>query len=534
MEKIKLGLNQLKGFLGKYSRKTKIVAGLITVLIIAGAVTTALVLNHKDYVTLFSGVTDDEASNIVKKLQESGIDFQYKGDGDIKVPEDVVDQTRANLAQEGYPKSGFTYDVFTKNAGGMTTDTEKSMYKLYELQDRIGATIRLFDGVKDAKVTIALKDEQKYVLESDAEKSKATASVVVTMEGGESLSQKQAKAIQRLVAKSVPDMEMDNVAVFDGNGIEVSVDTEDDGSSSGNASEEIAQLIETQISKKVINVLAPFYGTDNIRVSARGKVNMEKVVRQSTTYTTPEKIDEKDKTGIISNETTDKQSSGNGLPAEGVAGAESNADTPEYNADTNGNKEGVISESETRDFLVNQVKEQGELDPGVLDDLTVSVSINGKGASNISENQLKDLIGNATGIKTADRKDKITIVTAPFYEKEEKAPAKEAVGLVDTIRNNLAVIAVAALLALMLVIIAIILIRKRRKRIKEEEAAEESFLMPDMVPEATNPELLNLRNEKSRELRENVRDFAEDNPEISAQMIRNWLNGGEADGSKSE
>ncbi len=83
---------------------------------------------------------------------------------------DVLDQTKAALVQEGYPKNGFTYDTFKDNAGMMTTDSDKNTYKLYELQDRIGATIRCFEGVKDAKVTIALGEESKYVLSDEEEK----------------------------------------------------------------------------------------------------------------------------------------------------------------------------------------------------------------------------------------------------------------------------------------------------------------------------------------------------------------------------
>lgn len=535
MDKIKLKLGQLKDFLGKYSKKTKIIAGTAAVAVIAAAVIIALVLNHKDYTTLFTGVTEEEATKIIGKLQESGVDFQYKENGDILVDEKIADKTRADLVYEGYPKSGFTYDVFTENSGGMTTDSEKETYKLYDLQDRIGATIRFFDGVKDAKVNIALKEEQKYVLEEDGEKAGTpSASVVVTMESGESPSEKQAAAIQRLVAKSVPEMEMENVAVFDGNGIEVSVNKDGSSASGSNATEEIAQLIETQISKKVINVLGSFYGAENIRVSARGKVNMEKVIRESTTYTTPEKIDEKDKTGIVSSESTTKDTVNGGGAGTGVAGSETNADTPEYNAGTDNNASGSASESATRDYLVNQVKEQGELDTGVLEDLTVSVAINGKNAGNISMNELRDLVGNATGIAAADRLEKITIVNAPFYEENADKDTKEVSNILKNIKDNLPVIAVAAVIAVVIIILAVILIRRRRKRRMEEEEELEDLLIPDVTEEIRKPEILNLKNEKSRELRENVRDFADENPEISAQMIRNWLNGGEQDGRKAD
>ena len=230
--KEKIQQNKAAEFFGKLSKRTRRLAIIGVAAVIAVAVIVALVLNHSNYVVLFSGVSEEEATQIVSKLQEDEVDYQYKGDGTILVEESVADQTRANLAYEGYPKSGFTYDVFTENAGGMTTDTEKQTYKLYELQNRIGATIGLFDGVKDAKVTIALKEEKKYALENSEDEQTSSASVVVTMEDGGSPSSKQAAAIQRLVAKSVPDMEMENVAVFDGNGLDVSVE-DGGGSTSG-------------------------------------------------------------------------------------------------------------------------------------------------------------------------------------------------------------------------------------------------------------------------------------------------------------
>lgn len=533
MEKLKLKIEDAKQFLGKYSTKTKVLVAGGAVALIAAAVIIALILNHKEYTTLFSGVTKEEATQIVGKLQESGVEYQYNDNGNILVPEDIADQTRADLAYEGYPKSGFTYDVFTENAGGMTTDTEKQTYKLYDLQNRIGATIRLFDGVKDAKVTIALADEEKYVLSDPENKSITSASAVVTMENGDSPSEKQALAIQRLVARSVPDMQMENVSVFDGNGLEVSVNPDEAGTS-GDAGEEIAKLIETQISKKVINVLEPFFGNNNIRVSARGKVNMEKVVRETTTYNTPEKIDEKDKTGIVSNESTDRTVTDGSGTAGGVAGTETNADETEYNADTDAADGTVVSESATRDYLVNQVKEQGALDPGVLEDLTVSVAINSDSLSNISMNQLLDLVGNATGIAAADRKEKITIVNSPFYEPEDgETREAAAINIVDTVKEYLPIIIAAAVIALLVILLIVILLRRRRKK-QAVEAEEEEDFEEFLIPEETmKPEILQLQNEKSRELRENVREFAENNPEISAQMIRTWLNGGNQDGSKS-
>lgn len=543
MDAVKEKLNQIKGFAGKFSKKTKILVGGGAICLIAAAVIIALVMNHVNYAVLFSGVSQEEATKIIGKLQESGANFQYKENGDILVSDKVVEQTRAELAYEGYPKSGFSYDVFINNAGGMTTDTEKQQYKLYELQDRIGATVALFDGVKDAKVNIALQDESKYALEeTDDESASSSATVVVTMKNdGDSPSKKQAAAIQRLVSKSVQGMELEDVAVFDGNGLDVS-DTSDGGSTaSGSAAEEIAQMIEAQISKKVVNVLAPFYGADNIRVSAKGTVNMEKVLRESTTYSTPEKIDEKDKEGIVSNESSTNEKSTGGAATGGVAGSETNADTNQYNAGTAEDGSTYTSESETRDYLVNQIKEQGQIDPGVLKDVTVSVSVNGQDLGSLNQNEIQSLIGNAAGIAAEDQKEKITVVSAPFYEEEEiKNGVTQEVSA--KLKEMLPMIAIAAGAALVLLIILIVVLKRRgNKKLQSEEA----YLTEELVgalqreskqPATTeNPEMLNLKNERSRELRERVRTFSDQNPEISAQMLKTWLNGGvtdAADGSE--
>lgn len=533
--KDKITKSKFGQFFGKLNKRTRIliIAGAIAV--IAVAVIVALVLNQKDYVVLFSNVTEEEATQIVAKLQESGVDFQYKGGGTIMVDETVADQTRANLAFEGYPKSGFTYDVFTEHAGGMTTDTEKQTYKLYELQNRIGATVMLFDGVKDAKVTIALKEEQKYALEDKAEDKEdaGSASVVVTMEDGGSPSSKQAGAIQRLVAKSVPGMKMENVAVFDGNGLDVSANTGGSGTS-GTTGEEIAQLIEEQITKKVVNVLGPFYGGENIRVSAKGQVNMERVVRENTTYRTPEKIDENDKTGIVSNESINNEESAGGANTGGVAGTENNADIPQYGNAAGNGENTYTNNSRVREYLVNQIKEQGELDPGVLEDLTVSIAINGNTLGTLTEADARSLVANATGITQANQNEKITIVAAPFYK---TGAAAQPAG--NFFQQNWLILAIS-LLALLVLATLIILLAKRKKRAKAEELLqeEESFVpvMPEPgedVHDMENPEILNLKNEKTRALRESVREFADQNPEISAQMIKNWLNGGGADGGKT-
>lgn len=532
-------LEQIKEFVGKLSSKTKklIIAGAALLLIAAVAV--AFILNNQPYEVLFSGLGTEEAQQIVGKLQESGIDFKYQGESTILVKKDVLDVTKAQLVQEGYPKSGFTYDTFINNAGMMTTDSDKRTYKLYELQDRISSTIRLFENVKDAKVTIALGEESKYALDDEA-KQDSSATAVVTMKDGGSPTEDQAAAIQRLVAKSVPGMELDQVAVFDGNGNDVSV-SEESSSMNGSDAEEIAAVIENQIEEKVHDVLGPVYGNQNVRISARAKVDMQRLITESTTYNTPEKIDQNDKSGIVSHEESMTENTKNGQgTAGGEVGTETNADNTEYAAGGGGNSSASSgSESVSKDYLVNQIKKQGQIDPGVLTDLTVAVAINGEGYGELTDKKIRDLVGNAAGIAAEDREGKISLVSAPFYKANTEEASAKANAMDTKTLLILAGIAAAVLLILIIIILIVAKRRKKKRMLEEQELlAAETEVMPDLYAdsdediERLSKEMQELRNDRGMELKKQVREFADQNPEISAQLLKSWLNGGEDHGEQ--
>lgn len=516
-------LGQFKEFAGNLSSKTKKIIIAVAAVLVVAAIVIALILNNRPYAVLFSGLGEQEAQQITAKLQEEQIAFRYEDDSTIMVPENVVDQTKATLVQQGYPKSGFTYDTFKDNAGLMTTDSDKNTYRLYELQDRIGATIKLFDGVKDANVTIALGEDNRYVL-NDSE-TKSSAAVTVVMADGGSPSAKQVEGIQRLVSKAVPNMTMEEVGVIDSNGVTVS-ETENKTANSSDA-EEIAAVVEGQIEKKILKVLGPIYGDDNVSVAVRAQINMERLIRETTTYNTPEKIDDEDKTGIISHEDVYNERSGTGSTAGGVVGTETNADTAEYNTEGDGAGATASSESRSTDYLVNQIKEQGEVDSGALDDLSVSVVVNGNGFGSLREAQLRSLVGNAAGIARGEQADKITLASAPFDGRIDDEDTETAsTSLLESI-PLWAIIAAVALLLILTGIIVVLIIRRRRA---EEEEEEEELLEEEVEHIDLNQELQQIQNDRGMELKRSIREFAEQNAEISAQLLKNWLNGGGLDG----
>lgn len=530
-------MDKVKEYWGRLSKKVQMLVIAGAVAVVAISVIAGLALNNKTYGVLFTEVSSTEAQQIIGKLQEDQTPYQYQG-SDILVPEDVLDVTKAKLVSEGYPQSGFTYDVYRNNIGMMTTESDRQKVILYELETRIGATIQLFEGVKEAYVTIALAEDSKYALD-DGEGEKSSAQAVVVMKDGGSPSPEVAKSIQLLISRSIPGLVIENVSVFDGNGLEVSQNASDSTFQAGREGEEIAQIVEGQITAKVLNVLAPVYGSGNVRVSAKAKINMERLMRESITYNTPDKIDEQDKTGIISEESLFSEYSGNGATAAGVAGAESNADIPQYNAGAgDNNEEAYGSNSQTRQYVIDQIKEQGQIDPGALEDLTISVVINNKdkGFGDLTLPQLQQLIGNAAGMAEEARDTKIAVAAVEFYTievpQEEEDPVKK-VGSDDfTIVRYLPYIIIAGALLLILLVLLIVLFIRRRKKKKAMASSEPPAVFrtreaPKPAEPEAGEEMLEFDNDRGMELRKNVRDFAEQNPEISAQLLKTWLNGGD-------
>ena len=513
---------------------------------------------NTDYSTLFTGLNQEEAQEVVALLQEEGVDYRFNDkDGAIRVPAVKADQTRAELLSKGYPKSGFTYDMYRSNAGLMTTESDKKQYTLYDLQDRLGAQIRLFEGVQDAKVTIAEAAEQKYALQ-DNTNTDASASVVVTMEAGQSLNDSKAAAIKNLIARSVRGLNFTNVAVFDADTMmEVGGSAAgEDAFGSAKDLTALTSLIENNISVNVRRVLEKLYGSGNVAVSVKGTLNMERLIQENTQYSTPEKINEQDKTGLLNREDTiNENSAASDQGAGGVAGADANADTPRYtNQDnTQAIADSYSNSSATREWLYNSVKEQRQVDPGVLENATVGIVINTDDTTTVTNNQLINLVADSAGIPRDLANQSITIVRAPS---QEAVPVITPPEQPQTKDDGLPLPIVIAMIAggiLILLLLLLLLMEKRRRRrkadeyvdapnmyvVEEEARAPETEAPPVNVLNTEaglqmqaenaemerNEEILNLRMQHSLKLKQNIGEFVDQNPQIAAKLVQSWLRG---------
>ena len=133
--------------------------------------------------------------------------------------------------------------------------------------------------------------------------------------------------------------------------------------------------------------------------------------------------------------------------------------------------------------------------------------------------------------------DKISVLAQPFYRAPIVPP--EPVLIFGFLEPWILVAAGAGLLLFIIILTTIILLvrRRRRRKLAEEEAENEGSDIDALLAAAglnqaapAGADVMTMQSERSMELRKDIRQFASDNPEIAAQMIRSWLRGGEENG----
>lgn len=452
------------------------------------------------------------------------------------MPAAQENQLRGELLVAGYPSSGFAYPTYLDNVGSLTTESERNQLVLYELQDRMASTIRTFDSVRDAVVNITPSQDNTYVLDS-SNVLEAKASVTVTMEDDAILSDSEVSAIRNLLSHSVQGLTIDNVVIQDTMGNDYS--GEDSLANIQDMSElklALEQRTNNQLRTRVMQVLIPLYGEENVRVSVNSIVDVDRTFTDTVDY-----IPEADGESIIGQRIYDRQAvqlDEDGV-AGGVVGTETNADLNTYveqQIDQADGMENLYSASGEDNYLVDtQKNRQVEHLAGTVVDVSVAVTINQDVAGSVDMASLYPHVARAAGIAVNDQSDKISVLVAPFYQ----APSDSVLPTPQTWPDwvLLAGLGGIALLVLLLIIFLIVNRIRRRRRLKRlaAEAAAEAVAVPPPVAEAAPPpqegaDIMEMETEKSMELRRDVRKFAEENPEIAAQMVKNWLKEGDEPG----
>lgn len=543
--KLKGFWEKIKGFFAKLNKKTRILLGVCAAVILVLIIAAALLLNRKEYTTLCTGLTASETSSVISFLNENGVtDYRINGDS-ILVPAGREEQLQIQLVTSRTLDSGFLYETYFNKTGTFSTEAERKEAMRIATQEKLEAMIRQLDGIRDAQVIISLGTQRTYVL--DPQTSESTATVLVTPDGNQLLSAGTVETIRYMVSHSVQALNIGDVTVSDTNN-NVYNDTASGTGQMADANAlklQYEQSTNNQVRMQVLNVLEPIYGKGNVTVAVNTTVDMSRKVIESTDYRQPEGSVEGG--GLIGHEEWFWVRDPNGTTAQGgTVGTSTNSDIPYYPdyvppETGNGNYE---SGSGERDGKISSTVTQQEVWAGTITDLKVAVTINqdARNSGSVGLEQLTRQVAVAAGIGTDPEvmDGCVNVLIAPFdVNTPDAGPDGFFVRLLAGIPDWMILAAIGGLILFIILLIVILLLRRRAKkkrlakqaaleaemRAAEEAAAAEAAAAVIAAAPTGGADIMEVNTEKSMELRKAVRQFAQNNPEIAAQMVKAWLKG---------
>lgn len=289
---------------------------LLGLLLVAALVTAALSFRAPDRATVFPGLGDADKAAIVDALKIGGFDVTVDRDtGEVKVPADALYRARMALAAAGLPKAvPGGYDLLANMPLGASRALERARLKQAD-EGELARAIGGVGGVSSARVLLALPDPSPFVRDSVP----PSASVFVTLLPGRALGDAQVRAVQHLVASSVPGLPPERVSVVDGAGALLSA--EPDEGDLGPSSKQIAyqSKLERGYRDRISALLGPVLGPGNFSAQVHAELDFTDTQATTETYTPGG--------GVVRSEATTSRAD-NSAPARGIPGAVSNMAPP--------------------------------------------------------------------------------------------------------------------------------------------------------------------------------------------------------------
>lgn len=523
--KLKEWFEKLKEKWQALSKRTRvmILTAVFVVLSVALTVTVWLNINRMSYRVIFPGMTSGEATEVYATLQEMGVPVQISSGQQVSVPADQWDALVFELNSRGYPKTALSYDTFTSSTGFTSTEFEKRVALIYQAQERVQQTLMRQDGILDAVVTFSVPETSNYIWDQNNQE-KSTANVTVTMAADKELSAARVSAIKHLAATSVPKLSIEDVVVVDAaTGIELlGTEQQSNDTEYRQRMMELELLMAKNMEDKVRRLLTPRYGADGVTAVATVQLDYNKLVTETKQY---QPLEDGDGGGVRSHYEESMNRTGTDAVG-GLVGEENNTDVPQYPYENTDGDGGLMSYSRLIDYdnsyILTQL-EQGQ----AVQSASIAVIVNDPDFTEEKEDTLVALISRSVNL-TADNVYVTNLLVT------ENQPAQPAVSQGLSQRQILLLLIIGGVLLLLILLLVILLSLRRKKKNKQadeqkklEEEAERQRLeteraiqehkkkLQDQALEGAKPEESAIVND--------VRDFAEKNPEIAASLIRSMM-----------
>lgn len=390
---------------------------------------------------LYASLSDGERATVAAALEQAGIAYNIDpGTGAVTVGEGDLYRARMTVASQGalaMPETGAQLIDSLPMGASRTLEGDR----LRAAQEReLQLTIMEIDGVEAVRVHLAKAERSVFVRET----SEPTASVMLRLVRGQTLSQAQVRAIANLVAASVVGLSPDRVRIVDQNGTLLSDPDNPDADGL-----DLQARTEAKMREQLASLLTPIVGAGAFSTQVQVELDMNELTQARESY---------DPQGSIRAETT-SESSQVEARAMGVPGATTNLPPAAAQAEERA-PEGTQNQGEeartgasnaSRTFEVGREVSVTSSRPGQVRRISVAVAIDEaalgeNGAAELAK--IEGLVAAAVGANT-QRGDTVTVVSRAFQPQELAEPAFwETPWFATIVRNVVALLSVLLILLL--------------------------------------------------------------------------------------
>lgn len=519
-------------------RKLALAIGLAALAGIALALT--MWSSQGNYKVLYANLSDKDGGAILAQLSQMNVPYKHAdGGAAILVPADKVHDVRLKLASAGLPKGSTVGFELMDNAKFGQTQFQERLTFQRGLEGELTRSISALSAVQSARVHLALPNQNGFF----REQQKASASVLLTLHPGRTLDRAQIAGIVHLVSSSVPEMNPKAVSVLDASGALLSGAT--DATSAGGLDAQQLQYvsqIEGNYTKRVLDILEPVLGRENLRAQVTAEVDFSQTEATSELYAPNQ--GEGARTSIRSQATSSASGGASATPA-GVPGATSNQPPVPATAPINGQAQplqaaqggsaGGSSRSEaTTNYEIDKTVRVTRAATGTVKRLNAAVVLNhrvvtdAKGKTTTTPisaeemDKLTALVKETIGFNE-QRGDSIKLINAPFRTEKvvvEDVPLWKQPETQDLLRS----VAVPAALTLLALIVVFGAVRPALKAAQPQRAApkldavvDDVQTLPGGAPALPAPEAVLADNRLDQ-----ARVLAKENPAAIANIVRGW------------
>ena len=439
---------------------------------------------------LYASLTDGERAQVVQALETGGISYAIdNGTGAITVAEDDIYRARMLVASDaGLAAPQGASEMLDAIPLGSSRTLEGERLRLARERELM-LTIREIDGIEAVRVHLATPERSVFVRSTNP----PSASVMVRLVSGRSLSQAQVEAIVNLVSGSVPGMTADAVRVVDQNGrlLSMARDSELEGLV-------LQREFEAKLQSQLASLLTPLLGDGNFSSQVQVELDQSEVTSARETY---------DKEGAIRSESERSAVRMASRRPGGVPGVPANTPPPDANLldgppqpdaepaaqDANETAQPVPGDTEKavqRNFELDREVAVTAKRAGGLTKLSVAVAVSQEAmvaAAPLTTEELQALVSAAVGASEA-RGDMVKVVVSAFESREMQPMAfYEESWFAQVLRYGSGLLAV--LMVLLLAVRPLIARTKPKADKKQIEAEGKEAIGSDVDGDAADPAL---------------------------------------------